>query len=310
MFKILLAEPLDAQAEARLEAGATVVRPPAPDEQTLCHLVADCHALIARTETRVTRAVLEAGKRLRVVGVAGVGTERVDTAAAEALGITVLNTAEASADAVAEFTVALMLQLLRPVPRLAQEYRHGRFKPARARPHGNELGGLTVGIVGMGRIGSRVGRICSAGFGARVLYNDIVDVGPFPFETAAVDKPTIWSRGDIVTLHVPLTALTRGLVDADVLARFRPSAMLINTARGPVVDTDALTAALQQGRIAGAALDVTDPEPLPAEHPLFACERCILTPHVAARTTAGLGGMFAIVDHVLAFLRGREEPTQ
>ena len=305
-----MAEPLDTESEARLEAGATVVRPPAPDEQTLCRLVADCDALIARTQTRVTRAVLEAGQRLRVVGVAGVGTERVDSAAAEELGITVLNTAEASADAVAEFTVALMLQLLRPVPRLADEYRQGRFKPARARPHGEELRGLTVGIVGMGRIGSRVGRICNAGFGAQVLYNDIVDVGPFPFETAAVDKPTIWSHSDIVTLHVPLTDLTRGLVDADVLAQLRPSALLINTARGPVVDTAALTAALQQGRIAGAALDVTDPEPLPTGHSLFACDRCILTPHVAARTAAGLAGMFAIVDHVLAFLRGKEGPSQ
>jgi phosphoglycerate dehydrogenase-like enzyme len=254
--------------------------------------------------------VLKAGKHLRVVGVAGVGTERVDTAAAEELGITVLNTAEASADAVAEFTVALMLQLLRPVPRLAGEYRQGHFKPARAEAHGNELGGLTVGIVGMGRIGSRVGRICNAGFGARVLYDDIVDVGPFPFETVAVDKPTIWSRSDIVTLHVPLTGLTRGLVNADVLAQFRPSAVLINTARGPVVDTEALTAALEQGRIAGAALDVIDPEPLPMEHPLFACERCILTPHVAARTVAGLRGMFGIVDLVLTFLRGRAGPSQ
>ena len=310
MFKILLTEKLDADAEARLEAGALVVHPPAADEQTLCEHVTDCDALITRTCTPVTRALLEAGPRLRVVGVAGVGIDNVDAAAAEELGITVLSVSAASSDAVAELTVALMLQLLRPVPRLTEMYRQGRFHVARESPHGHELRELTVGIVGMGRIGMRVGRICNAGFGARVIYNDIVEVGPFAFPTEAVDKDTLWSRSDIVTLHVPLTDQTRGLVCADVLAHLRPSAYLINTARGAVVDTAALSDALLAGRLGGAALDVTDPEPLPASHPLFASESCILTPHVAARTFAGLRGMFAIVDDVLDFLRADRERDQ
>jgi len=118
-----------------------------------------------------------------------------------------------------------------------------------------------------------------------------------------VDKPTIWSQSDIVTLHVPLTDQTRGLVNAEVLAQFRPTAFLINTARGAIVDTDALTAALQAGRLSGAALDVTFPEPLPPDHPLFACDNCILTPHVAARTIGGLQRMFSVVDDVLAYLQ-------
>ncbi|NLG44083.1 MAG: hypothetical protein GX547_12605 [Phycisphaerae bacterium] len=303
MFKVLLAAPLDATAEARLEAGAQVVRAPAPGEQSLCRLIGDCDALVARTETRVTRAVLSAGRKLRVVGVAGVGLENVDAAAAEELGIAVLNVPAAASDAVAEFAVTLMLQLLRPVPRLASAYRGGDFRGARRTPHGRELRELTVGIVGMGRIGSRVGRICAAGCGARVLYNDIIDVGPLAYPAQAVDKPTIWSQSDIVTLHVPLTDQTRGLVNAEVLAQFRPTAFLINTARGAIVDTDALTAALQAGRLSGAALDVTFPEPLPPDHPLFACDNCILTPHVAARTIGGLQRMFSVVDDVLAYLQ-------
>jgi D-3-phosphoglycerate dehydrogenase len=304
-FKVLLVEGLDEDAERRLEGGAEVVRPSASDEEMLCRAIVDCDALVARTHTRVTRSLLAAGKRLRVVGVAGVGLERVDLAAAEELGIAVLHTPAAASDAVAEFTVGLMLQLQRPVPRLADAYRRGQFREVRDKTHGSELRELTIGIVGMGRIGSRVGRICSAGLGAQVLYNDIVEIGPLSFDAIAVDKPTLWAESDIVTLHVPATDLTRGLVGVDVLAQMRRSAYLINTSRGVVVDTAALTAALEKGQIAGAALDVVDPEPLPSDHPLFALENCILTPHVAARTHGGLRRMYAVVDDVLAFLEKR-----
>ena len=303
MFKILLSEALDAEAEQRLAAAANVVRAPRSDEDTLQQLIGDCDALVVRTHNRVPRRLLEGGRRLRVVGVAGVGVDHVDVAAAQELGIAVLNTPAAATEAVADLTVALMLQLLRPIPRLAEQYRHGQFCAARAQPHGRELGELTVGIVGMGRIGSWVGRICAAGFGARVLYNDIVAVGPFDYPAQPVEKAAIWTESDIITLHVPLTDATRGLVNADVLARFRPTALLINTARGAVVDTAALTAALQERRLGGAALDVVEPEPLPLEHPLFACERCILTPHIAARTERGMRRMCAVVDQVLAFLQ-------
>jgi len=304
-FKVLLAEGLDGDTERRLDSGARIVRAPAKaDEDTLCHLIADCDALVARTHTRVTRRLLAAGRRLRVVGVAGVGLERVDVAAAEELGVAVLHTPAAASDAVAEFAVALMLQLLRPIPRLSKAYAAGDFRAARGRPHGRELRELTVGIVGMGRIGSRVGRICRAGCGARVLYSDIVEVGPFDFDASRVDKPTLWSESDIVTLHVPATELTHHLVDADVLTDMRASAFLINTARGVVVETVALVDALRRGSIAAAALDVVEPEPLPPEHPLFGLDNCVLTPHVAARTHGGLRRMYAVADDVLAFLAG------
>ena len=139
-----------------------------------------------------------------------------------------------------------------------------------------------------------------------MLYNDIVDVGPFGFPAEPVDRPTLWSESDILTLHVPLTEQTQGLIDADVLAQARPSLRLVNTARGAVVDTDALTQALETGRIAGAALDVTHPEPLPPNHPLLSFPTCTVTPHVASRTFGGLARMYAIVDDVLEFLRASE----
>lgn len=308
MFRVLVAGVLDAEAERKLAAAAQIVRPPGLAEPQLASAVADCDAMVARTEVAVTRAVLAAGRRLRVVGVAGVGVDRVDTSAAAELGIRVLHVPAASSDAVAEFTVALMLQLLRPIPRLAEAYRSGRFHEARRAAHGDELRELTIGIVGMGRIGSRVGRICRAGIGATVLYNDVVDVGPLGYEATSVEKRDLWAAADVITLHVPLTDATRRLIDASVLSRVRPSALLVNTARGAVVDTDALTAALRERRLAAAALDVTDPEPLPPEHPLFSLEHCLLTPHVAARTRGGLRRMFEVVDDVLRCLRGEAAP--
>ncbi len=302
MNRILLAGRLDETAERRLEAAAEVVRVPASDEQAICERIGDCDALVARTHTPVTARVIEAGRRLRVIGIAGVGLDRVDLEAAQKRSVRVIHVPDAASDAVAEFTVLLMLELLRPLRRLAGAYRQGRFAEARREPHGVELRGLCVGIVGMGRIGSRVGRICASGFGARVIYNDIVEVGPFDFLAEPTDKPALWRQADIVTLHVPLTDRTRRLIDREVLARMRRGAYLINTARGAVVDTDALVEALRSGHLAAAALDVTDPEPLPADHPLFAMENCIVTPHVAARTYAGLRRMYDVVDAVLAAL--------
>jgi glyoxylate reductase len=160
-----------------------------------------------------------------------------------------------------------------------------------------------VGIVGCGAIGSRVGRICSRGFGSRVLYNDIRDVGPLDFDAEAVSKERLWAESDVVSLHVPLTPATRGLVGATVLSQMRPGALLINTCRGEAVQTEALVEALQSGRLGGAGLDVTHPEPLPPGHPLFQLSRCVLTPHVAARTYTGLRNMFGVVGLIIEALK-------
>lgn len=301
--RVLLASPLDPPSERRLADAAEVVRPATEHAESLLRAVAGCEAIIVRTHTRISRELLAAGAgALKVVGVAGVGVDRVDLAAAAELGIAVEHMPAAATHAVAEFTLALMLELLRPIRTLSARYVAGDYAGARLESHGDELASKTVGIVGMGRIGSSVARLCGAGFGARVLYNDIRDVGPFDFSAESAEKPALWAEADVVTLHVPLTGQTRRMIDAETLGRMRPGAMLINTARGEVVDTAALCRALDQGALAGAALDVTDPEPLPSHHPLFEQPRCILTPHVAARTHSGLRNMYGIVDVVLARL--------
>jgi phosphoglycerate dehydrogenase-like enzyme len=313
MWRVLLAERLNDDAEQRLAAAAEVVRPSAGDEDTLAALIAGVDALVVRTHTRVTRRLLAAGRRLRVVGVAGVGLDNVDEVAAAEHGITVLNRPAAATASVAELTTALILLALRPIPQLAAAYRSGDFRAARAAPHGPELRGRTVGILGMGRIGSAVGRICAAGLGTRVIYHDIAPVGPFGFPATAVDPATLWAESDILTLHVPLTPLTRGLISRDVLAACRRRPVLINTARGAIVDTPALVAALAAGQIAAAGLDVTDPEPLPPDHPLWQAPNVTITPHIASRTHEGLARMCAIVDDVLAFLaagEGGQSPAQ
>lgn len=300
--RIALAGGLDAAAEKLLEERSDLVRIADWDEPHLCAAVADCEALIVRTFVRVSRRVLESGRRLRVVGVAGVGTDRVDLVAAQQRSIAVLNMADAASDAVAEFTLGLILQLLRPIPRLSALYRQGRFEEARHSPHGVELRDLVVGIIGLGRIGSRVGRICASGFGATVLYHDIVDKQPLDFAARAAGLDELLAQADVVTLHVPLDETTRGMLNESRIAMMKRGARLVNTARGAVVVTESLMDALRNGLLSGAALDVTDPEPLPAEHPLFAIPSCVVTPHVAARTCAGLRRMNEIAARVLAFL--------
>lgn len=301
-WKIVLCDGLDEAAEARLAARADVTRVPAHDADALRSAVADADALVVRTYVRVTAALLDAAPRLRVVGVAGVGLDRVDVAAAEARQVAVLNRPGAATHSVAELAVGLMLNLLRPMAALSAAYGRGEFRPARAQPHGVELRSLTVGILGMGRIGSAVGRICAAGIGARVIYNDIAPVGPFDFAAEGVNKATLWRESDVLSVHVPLTPETRGLIGTDVLGQMRPGAMLINTARGAVVDTDALVASLRNANIGAVGLDVVEPEPLPTDHALWKCANCLLTPHIASRTVGGMARMNAVGDDVLAYL--------
>ncbi len=299
---ILLSHPLDAAAEARLADCADVRRPDDATPAGLRAALPGCDALVARTHVTIDGDLLAAAPRLRVIGVAGVGLDRVDLQATAAAGVRVLSTPAAASAAVAELTLALMLQLLRPIPRLAARYRAGAFRAARAHPHGDELGSLTVGVLGFGRIGSRVGRACASGLGARVLFHDIRTIAEAPAGCRPVAFETLLAESDLLTLHTPLTEVTRGWFDAATLARCRSGSRLINTARGEIIVTSDLVAALERGHLGGAALDVTAPEPLPVGHPLLLREDCIVTPHIAARTHGGLARMFGVVDDVLAAL--------
>lgn len=275
------------------------------DEAGLAAHIRDADALLVRTHARVTRKLLECAPRLRVIGRAGTGLDNIDLPAAQERGIIVVYTPAAATEAVADLTVGMMISLIRRLHTADQLTRSGRFDEAREQSVGSELSTLTLGIVGMGRIGQALGRRCQLGFNMTVLFNDIVDVGPLGFTATPVEKDRLYAQSDVISLHVPLTDLTRRMIGADDLARFKPGAILINTSRGAVVDSEALARALTCGALGGAALDVFDPEPLPSGHPLLGAPHTLLTPHIGARTPGSLSSMNSVIDDVISVLEGR-----
>ena len=316
--RIVLAEAFDVPAVEKLRAVGEVVVLDAYDEVHLKKAVADCDALLVRTCTTVPRAVIESGARLRVIGRGGVGLENIDLAAARERGIAVVYTPGAATDAVADLTVGMMIALLRNLTGSDAMVRSGRFREARQQACARELSELTLGIVGLGRIGRAVARRCRNGFGMTILYNDIISPGWLDFAVTPVAKEQLYAQADVVTLHVPLTDPseprpegrghshpTRHLIDAAALRKFKKGAFLINTSRGGVVDSLALADALAAGTLTGAALDVFEPEPLPADHPLMQAPNTVFTPHLGARSCTGLARMNAVIEDVIRVLQGR-----
>lgn len=304
-FHIVFAEAFDVAAIEKARRAGRVTLLERCDEQALRESLHECDALLVRSYARVTRAVIESAPRLRVIGRGGAGVDNIDLAAARERGIVVVHTPEAATAAAADLTVGLLLSLVRHVAPADGMVRRGDFFAARERWVGRELRDLTLGIIGLGRIGKAVARRCHHGFGMRIVYNDIVPVGPLDFEATALSKLELYGRADVVSLHVPLTEDTRHLIDDSVLALFKRGAYLINTSRGAVVDGRALAKALSQGRLGAAALDVFDPEPLPADHPLLSAPNTLFTPHIGARTDRSLQAMNAVIDDVIAVLEGR-----
>jgi phosphoglycerate dehydrogenase-like enzyme len=271
--------------------------------------VADADAMVVRTYSEVTARVIAAAReseRLRVIGRAGVGLDNIDVTAAVQAGIQVVHTPAACTDAVAELVVGLIVAVQRRVAYFDAQVRQGEFASLRAQAAlMPELQHQTLGVIGMGRIGRAVGRRLRDGLGMRVVYYDIRQIGYLPFATSALDSAeAVYAEADVVTLHVPLTSLTRGMINREALSHFKRGSCLVNTSRGPVVEAAPLARALHDGHLAGAAIDVFDPEPLPADHPLLAAPNCVLTPHVGARSREGLAAMNDVVDDVIAVLAG------
>lgn len=249
----------------------------------LLSVVGEYDALIVRSRTRVTAEVLERGRRLRVVGRAGIGVDNIDVDRATRLGIVVLNAPAGNALSAAELTLALLLALARRVLHADRAVRGGAWR--RADLQGVELYGKTLGLVGCGRIGSEVARRARA-FGMRVIAYDpyLHPEKAREAEVELVTLPDLLEQSDFVSIHAPLTAETRGLVGGQELGRMKRTAYLLNVARGGIVDELALAAALRAKTLAGAALDVFEKEPPAPDHPLFGLENVIVTPHLGAAT--------------------------
>jgi glyoxylate reductase len=272
--------------------------PPGPDE--LRARIRDADGLLSLVTDRVDASVIQGAPGLKAIANMAVGTDNIDVEAAAARGIPVGNTPDVLTDATADLAFALLLALARRIVPGAAMVRAGAWRTWEpAADLGADLAEATLGIVGWGRIGQAVARR-AVGFGMEIVHSS---------RSSGVSLGELLERTDFVSLHTPLTPDTRHLIGADALARMKPTALLVNTSRGGVVDQDALRTALHEGTIAGAALDVTDPEPLPADHPLLDAPNLLVVPHVGSATVRTRARMAAMaVDNLLAALDGRPMP--
>jgi len=308
MARILIAEPLAEAGVELLRAHHEVDARAATTREELLAAVTGVDALVVRSATRVDAEVLEAGRNLKVVGRAGIGLDNVDVAAATRLGVMVVNAPQSNVISAAEHTVALILAQARNIPQAHVALREGRWE--RGRFQGAELYGKTLGIIGLGRVGALVAQRLNS-FGMRLLaYDPYVSrdrAAQMGVELASLAD--VLARADVVTVHLPKTPDTTGLIGETELAAMKPGARLVNTARGGIVDEAALAKAVGDGQLAGAALDVFAEEPT-THSPLFELEGVVVTPHLGASTTeaqdkAGI----AIAEQLLLALAGQFVPN-
>jgi glyoxylate reductase len=274
--------------------------PPGRDE--LLRRAPEIEGLLALLTDPIDADVIAAAPRLRAISNYAVGVDNVDLEAASARGIPVGNTPDVLTDSTADLAVALMLGIGRRLVEGDAYVRSGEWRTWEPELLlGRDIHGATVGVVGFGRIGRAVARRLD-GFDCEILNTS---------RSGGVSLEELLERSDFVTLHTPLTPETRGLIGREALRRMKRTAYLVNTARGPVVDTDALVRALHDGEIAGAALDVTDPEPLPGEHTLLDAPNLLVLPHLGSATHATRERMADMaVENLLAGLRGERMPHQ
>lgn len=276
------------------------------DDPAFDSQLAHAEGMAVRTYTKVNESLLLRAPKLRAVGRGGVGLENIDVAACRRRGIEVVYTPDANTLAVGDFVIGYMLQLLRPWGFFREKaYDPNEFKRIRNSQRGVQLNELTLGILGMGRVGRRLGHIAANGFGMTVIYNDLVDVqNQLDFPATSVAKPTLFRTADVLSLHVDMRPGNEMLVGREQLATMKPSAILINTSRGEVLDSNALADAIREKRIAGAAIDVFDPEPPKPDFPLLGFDNVLLTPHMAARTRTAIENMSWVVRDIFAVLNG------
>ena len=303
-WKILLTDGLEENGKEILRGMAEVVDQPGISADDLLTVVGEYDALIVRGRTKVTAAVFEAGKNLKVVGRAGVGVDNIDLAAAKAHGVTVVNSPLATTVAVAELTLSLMLSVVREIPRADASMKSGKW--LKKEFEGRELFGKTLGVMGFGRIGAAVAERAKA-FGMRILAfdplisaEDIVKRGGEP-----VSKDELFAQADLITMHMPLTADSKNLLNAEAFNKMKDGVYIVCAARGGVIDEEALLEALNSGKVSGAALDVFATEP-PGQTALVAHPRVIDTPHVGAQTVeAQARAANDIAEEVLNALGGK-----
>ncbi|HEX2485908.1 MAG TPA: phosphoglycerate dehydrogenase [Myxococcota bacterium] len=304
MPKVLVSDALAPEGLAILEAarGLEVVNSPGLAPDALLAAIADADGLVVRSGTKVTRAVIEAAPKLRVIGRAGVGVDNVDVPAASARGIAVVNTPEGNNITTGEHAIALLVSLARHIPQASASMKSGKWEKNRFQ--GVELFNRTLGVIGIGNIG-RIVAERGRGLGMRVIAYDpfIAPEIAQRMDVELVELDELLARSDVLTVHVPKTKDTTGLLGAEAFAKVKPGVLVVNAARGGIVDETALLAALEDGRVAGAALDVFVEEPPSKDNPLVLHPRVVCTPHLGASTEqAQINVSIAVAEQVRDFL--------
>ncbi len=303
---VVVTERLDDAAVAWLGDHAAVISIAPGDDAWPEHL-AQARGLIVRTYTNVTRSLLDGAPQLKVVGRAGAGLDNIDVDACRARNVEVVYRPEANTQAVVEYVFALLADALRPRVTLGKPVDAGVWTKLRAETVGErQMSELTLGILGMGRIGSRVAQV-GAAYGCSVIYNDLVEIVPERRHGAmSVSAEELFERSDVVSLHVDGRASNRHFVGEALLGRLKVDAVLINTCRGFVIDSAALAASLKKNPDQIALLDVHEDEPFDATYPLLGLPNARLYPHLASRTKTAMAEMSWVVRDVVAVLEGRE----
>jgi D-3-phosphoglycerate dehydrogenase len=302
--KVLVSDSLATQGLEILErsAGLEVVNKPGLSPGDLLQEIADAEALVIRSGTKVTEEVIDAAGKLKVIGRAGIGVDNVDVDAATRRGIVVMNTPGGNTVTTAEHAIALLISLARHIPQATASMKAGKWQKKLFT--GTELYNTTLGVIGMGNIG-RIVADRARGLGMKVVAHDpfLSDAAASKLDCELVSFDDLLARADIITVHVPKTKDTLGLLGADAFAKVKPGALLINAARGGIVDEEALLKALDQGQIGGAGLDVFVEEPPPSDHPLVTHEKVICTPHLGAATDqAQVNVAIAVAEQVRDYL--------
>jgi len=303
-MRVLVADPVAEEGIEALRAQAEVDVKLKLKPEELKSIIGDYEALVVRSETRATADIIEAGRKLQVIARAGVGLDNIDVEAATRRGVVVVNAPTGNTIAAAEHTIALMLALARHIPQADARLKSGVWQ--RSDYVGTELNNKTLGIIGLGNVGSEVARRAQS-FEMRLVGYDPF-VSPDYAHNLGVEllpMEQLLKESDFITLHLPLTSATRGLIGAKELGKMRPTARIINCARGGLVDEEALFKAVEAGKLAGAAVDVFATEPA-TDSPLFKNDRIIVTPHLGASTTEAQAGVaLQAAEQVLAVLKGQ-----
>lgn len=305
-FRIVVAEPFQDEIVDRLRTVAEVVVLPDPAPETLLKAMPGAHALLVNHKAHVTARIINASHDLRVIGRASHTIDHIDLKAAKRRSIPVVYCPNAAVSSTAEFALTLLMAVHRRLPFFDSELRDGRFEAAR-HVVGRELRSSVVGLLGCDPVAIRLAEMISTTFGSEIISCD-PQTGATAGPGRTVDLDELLSKSDALTIHLRMGPGLRGFLNAERLAKMKPTAVIVNVSRGGVIDTTALADALVRGTIGGAGLDVFESEPLPLNHPIRSAPNCVLTPHVASTTIDTNEQRLSVADDVIRVLVG-ESPN-